>query len=103
MTIALLFLMMLLSKQESNIDLLFTRGPNNNIDRYYISQSYFHLPKKTFRNISYKIVLFIQTLREIILIFHDIAGMDMILEEWQQLCRKPWEKKQEYLQKGQIR
>ena len=42
---------MLLSKRESNIDLFFTRGRHNNIDIYYISQSYFHLPKKTIRNI----------------------------------------------------
>ena len=39
---------LLLSKQESNIDLFFTRGRHNNIDIYYISQSYFHLPKKLF-------------------------------------------------------
>ena len=38
---------MLLSKQESNIDLFFTRGRHSNIDIYYISQSYFHLPKNT--------------------------------------------------------
>ena len=37
---------MLLSKQESNIDLFFTRARHNNIAIYYISQSYFHLPKK---------------------------------------------------------
>ena len=36
----------ILSKQESNIDLFFTRGRHINIDVYYISQSYFLLPKK---------------------------------------------------------
>ena len=40
----------ILSKQESDIDLFFTRGGHNNIDIYYISQSYFHLPKFTIRN-----------------------------------------------------
>ena len=35
---------MLLSKQESNIDLFLTRGRQNDIDIYYINQSYFHLP-----------------------------------------------------------
>ena len=33
---------MLLSKQESTIDLFFTRGRHNNIDFYFVSQSYFH-------------------------------------------------------------
>ena len=89
---------MLLSKQESNIDLFLTRGRYNNIDIYFISQSYFHLPKNTIRNNSNKIILFKQTLRDIILLFHDIAGLDMNLEEWKQLCRKAWENDYDYLQ-----
>ena len=88
---------MLLSKQESNIDLFFTRGRHNNNDIYYISESYFHLPKNTIRNNSNIIILFKQTLRGIILLFHDIAGLDMNLEEWKQLCRKAWENDYDYL------
>ena len=82
---------MLLSKQESNIDLFFTRGCHNNIDIYYISQSYFHLPKNTVRKNSNKNILFKQTLRGIILFLHDISGLDMNLEERKQLCHKAWE------------
>ena len=89
---------MLLSKQQSNIDLFFTRGRHNKIDIYYISQSYFHLPKNTIRNNSNINILFKQTLRDIILLFHDIAGLDMNLEEWKQLCRKAWENDYDYLQ-----
>ena len=89
---------MLLSKQESNIDLFFTRGRHKNIDIYYISQGYFHLPKNTIRVNSNIIILFKQTLRDIILLFHDIAGLDINLEEWKQLCRKPWENDYDYLQ-----
>ena len=95
---AVVFDDMLLSKQESNIDLFFTRGRHNNIDIYYISQSYFHLPKNTIRNNSIIIFLLKQTLRDIILLFHDIAGLDMNLEEWKQLCRKAWENYYDYLQ-----
>ena len=89
---------MLLSKQEINIDLFFTRGRHNNIDIYYISQSYFHLPKNTIRNNSNIIILVKQTLRDIILLFHDIAGLDMNLEEWKELCRKAWENDYDFLQ-----
>ena len=49
---AVVFDEMLLSKQETNIDLLFTRGRHSNIDICYISESYFRLPKITVRNIS---------------------------------------------------
>ena len=83
---------MLLSKQESNIDLLFLRGRQNSCDFYYFSQSFFHLPKNTFRNNSSKIILFKETLRDIILMFHDIAGLDMNLDERKELWRKAWEK-----------
>ena len=79
---------MLLSKQESNFCLFFTRGRHNDIDIYYEYRNYFHLPKKTIRNNSNIIILFKQTLRDIILLFHDIAGLDMNLEDWKQLCRK---------------
>ena len=30
--------------------------------------------------------------------FHDIAGLDMNLEELKQLCRKAWENEYDYLQ-----
>ena len=76
---------MLLSKQESNIDLFFKRGRHNDIDIYDISQIYFHLTKNTFRISSNIIVLFKQTLRDIILLFHDTAGLSMNLNEWKQL------------------
>ena len=89
---------MLLSKQECNIDLFFTRGRHNNIDIYYIAQSYFRLPKNTIRNNSNIIFLFKQTLRDIILLFHDIAGLDMNSDEWKQLCHKAWENDFDYLQ-----
>ena len=82
---------MLLSKQESNIDLFFTRGRHNNIDIFYSPQSYFHIPKKTIRIISKIIILFKQTPRDIILLFYDIEGLDMNLEERKQLCPKTWE------------
>ena len=89
---------MLLSKQESDNDLFFNRGRHSNIDIYYISQSYFLLARNTIRN-NYNInILVKQTLRDIILIFHDKAGLDMNLEEWKQLCRKAWENDYDYLQ-----
>ena len=89
---------MLLPKQESNIDLFFTRGRHKNIDKHHIYQSFFRLPKKTNRNNSSIIILFKQTLRDIMLLFHDIAGLDMSLEKWKQICRKAWENDYEYLQ-----
>ena len=64
---------MLLSKQSIKIDLFFCRSRHQHIDIYYLSQSYFELPKKIFVIFNI-IVSFEQTLRDTILLFHDIAG-----------------------------
>ena len=71
----------LLSKRESNIDLLFGRGHRKNFYIYYLVQRYFHTPKNTIRNYSFVNNLYKQSLRDIILLFHDIAGLDMNLQE----------------------
>ena len=88
----------LLSRQESNIDLFFNRGRHCNIDIYYIYQSYFHLSKKSVRKLSNNIFSFTQTVRDIILLNHDIARLDMNFEEWKSLCRKSWKNDFDYLQ-----
>ena len=69
--------------------MFFTRGRHDNFDIYYISQSYFHLPKKCF---------FERFISDVILLFHDKAGLVMILEEWKSLCHKAWATDFEYLQ-----
>ena len=48
---------MLLSKQANIFDLFSTRERHNNFDVFFISQTYFHLPKNTIRNIS-NIIIF---------------------------------------------
>ena len=53
------------SSNSTFIDQFFIRGRYNNLDIYYLSQSYFNLPKRTIRNNSNKIILFNQTLKDI--------------------------------------
>ena len=85
------FDVMLLSKPKSNVDLFFTRRRHNSIDIYY-------LPKNTIRNISNIKILYKQFLGDNILLFHDIAGLDMSPEEWKRLCRNAWKYDYDYLQ-----
>ena len=49
------------SSNSRFIDQFFIRGRHNILDSYYLSQSYFDLPKRTIRNNSNKIILFNQT------------------------------------------
>ena len=85
------------SSNSRFIDQFFIRGRHNNLDIYYLSQSYFDLPKRTIRNNSNKIILFNQTLKDIEHIYRDVAGYDMNYDEFKELCRKSWDEHYNYL------
>ena len=85
------------SSNSRFIDQFFIRGRHNNLDIYYLSQSYFDLPKRTIQNNSNKIILFNQTLKDIEHIYRDVAGYDMNYDEFKELCRKSWEEDYNYL------
>ena len=85
------------SSNSRFIDQYFIRARHNNLDIYYLSQSYFDLPKRTIRNNSNKIFLFNQTLKDIEHIYRDVAGYDMNYDEFNELCRKSWEEDYNYL------
>ena len=70
------------------IDQLCFRGRHNNLDIYYLSQSYIDLPKRTIRNNSNKTILFNETLKDIEHIYRDVAGYDMKYDEFKESCRK---------------
>ena len=52
---------MLGARNSSQIDEFFTRGRHEILDVYYISQSYFGLPRQSLRNNSDRLILFKQT------------------------------------------
>ena len=83
---------MLGSKKAKNIDAFFSRGCHQNLDNYYISQSWYELPKNTNRNICSKIMLFPQTLKDISMIYNDNSGVHMIFSDFRNLCQAGWKK-----------
>ena len=87
----------MLDSNQKLIDPFFTRGRHNDLDVYYLSQSYFDLPKTTIRNNSNIIILFQQTLKDVEHIYRDIAGFDMSHDEFKSLCREAWREKYNYL------
>ena len=56
---------MLGARNRSQIDQFFTRGRREHLDVYYISQSYFALPRQSNKTNSDIIILFKQTLRDV--------------------------------------
>ena len=85
------------SSNSRFIDQFFIRGRHNNLDIYYLSQSYFDLPKRTIRKNCNKIILFNQTLKDIDHTYRDVAGYDMNYDEFKELCKKTWDEDYNYI------
>ena len=88
---------MLGAKNSSLIDEFFTRGRHEDLDAYYISQSYFALPRQSIRNNSDRLILFKQTLRDVQSMYYDIGAYDMNYDEFKQMCHKAWDERFNYL------
>ena len=88
---------MLGARNSSQIDKSFTRGRHEDLDVYYISQSYFALPRQSIRNNSDILILFKQTLRDVQSMYYDIGAYDMNYDEFKLMCHKAWDEKYIYL------
>ena len=88
---------MLGARNSSQIDEFFTRGRHEDLDVYYINQSYFALPRQSIRNNSDIIILFKQTLRDVQSMCYDIGAYDMNYDEFKLMCHKAWDEKYNYL------
>ena len=88
---------MLGAKNSSQIDEFFTRGRHEDLDVYYISQSYFALPRQSIRNNSDILILFKQTVRDVQSMYYDIGAYDMKYDEFEEMCHKAWDEKYNYL------
>ena len=88
---------MLGARNCSQIDEFFTRGRHEDLDVYYISQSYFALPRQSIRNNSDRLILFKQTLRDVQSMYYDIGAYDMNYDEFKLMCHKAWDEKYNYL------
>ena len=88
---------MLGARNSSQIDKFFIRGRHEDLDVYYISQSYFALPRQSIRNNSDRIILFKQTLRDVQSMYYDIGAYDMKDDEFKELCHKASSERFNYL------
>ena len=82
---------------SSQIDEFFTRGIHEDVAAYYISQSYFGLPRQSIRSNSDRLILYKQTLRDVQSMYYDIGAFDMIYDEFKEMCRVAWSGKINYL------
>ena len=66
----------------------------SNVDCFDLAQNYFKLPRQTIRENSNIICLLPQDLKNLNHIFEYHVASDSIKEEFRQLCKASWEKKQ---------
>ena len=88
---------MLGARNCSRIDEFYTRAKNEDLDVYYISQSYFALPRQSIRNNSDRIILFTQTSRDVQSTYYDIGAYDKLYSEFREMCEEAWSEKFNYL------
>ena len=90
---------MLGARNSSQLDdfFNFTRGRHEDLDVFYISQSFFGLPRQSIRNNSGRLILFKQTLRDVQSLYYDIGAFDMIYDDFKEMCRVAWIEKINYL------
>ena len=73
---------MLGARNGSQLDEFFPRGRHENLDLYYISQSFFGLPRQSITTNSDSIILFKQSLRDVESEYRDIGVYDMECREF---------------------
>ena len=76
---------------QNKAEAYYTRGRQNNCDTFYISQSYFRLPRHSIRENSNFIILFSQDAKNLQHIYADHCEGDMNLDEFKRFCRTVWE------------
>ena len=85
-------------KQAIGFDVFFTRGRHQDLDIYYISQSWYELLKNTIRNSCNRIMLFPQSIDDITMICKDISKVIMCFSERRNFCREARWKRYNYIQ-----
>lgn len=77
-------------EKQQNIKNYFSMGRHNNIDTFYICQTYSYVPKQLVRDNANFIVLFKQDNRNLQHIYHDHVNTDMTFGTFKDMCLKVW-------------
>lgn len=84
--------------KQKNIQSFFCMGRHKEVDCFYLSQSYAHIPKHLIRENANLIILFKQDLLSLKHVFNDhCIGVDMTFDNFLQMCENCWRKKHGFL------
>ena len=77
---------------QNKAEAYYTRGRHNNVDVFYIAQSYFQLPRQTVRENANLFILFKQDMKNLSHIYNDhCAGDGISFETFSNVCNSVWQ------------
>lgn len=80
-------------EKQKSIREYFCMGRHNNIDSFYLSQTYSSVPKQLIRDNTNCLIIFRQDLRNLKHIFNDHISPDMTFEKFIQMSSECWKEK----------
>lgn len=84
--------------KQNNIQSYFCMGRHKDVDCFYLSQSFAHIPKHLIRENANLIVLFKQDQMSLKHVYNDYSiATDMTFEKFIQMCNCCWKKKYDFL------
>lgn len=78
-------------ERQNNIRRYFTMGRHNNLDTFYLAQTYSRIPKQLVRDNANLLVVFKQDDLNLRHIYNDHVNMDMTFTKFRNLCAKAWQ------------
>lgn len=84
-------------EKHDNIRNYFTMGRHNNIDTFYLGQTYSRIPKQLIRDNTNLLVLFKQDDMNLKHVYSDHVNTDMLYGKFRELCSKAWNDKYGFL------
>lgn len=77
-------------EKHDEIRSYFTMGRHNNIDVFYLGQTYSRIPKQLIRDNSNFIILFKQDDLNLHHVYNDHVNTDMTYDKFREMCSKAW-------------
>lgn len=84
-------------EKQNNIRNYFSMGRHNNIDSFYLCQTYTHIPKHLIRDNANFIIMFKQDEMNMKHIYNDHVGSDMSFKQFINICHECWKDKHGFL------
>jgi hypothetical protein len=84
-------------EKQYNIRDYFAMGRHNNIDSFYLCQTYSRIPKILVRDNSNFLLIFRQDYRNLKHIYNDHVNTDMSFEKFKSLCVSAWSQRHQFL------